>query len=350
MQTVNIIVMGKTGTGKSTLINAVLNEDRAPTGIGRAVTLENQTYEKIMKLSTREYSEGQYGWVLCKLLLYDTVGLEIDPLLTEKTLKKVKEHIQETRKSLYSDDYSMVWFCVSAINKRFEEYETELIRKLSIEYEIPFIIVLTQSISKKKGDLELYIEEKLPDIPLIKVLAKSYPIDDELSVPPMGIDDLLSRSIRDYQGQKVKILENKLNYLHNNRIERLIRIREKCLICIDEKASDAMKIGLLPAACIPFVHGICISMIAELNDIAGINGDMALAANIFTNVILGVIATPFMAIPLLSAGVAKVYVESVGDRYFNALMSVINNSTDEDLRNTALMERRISEELRRLKN
>ena len=38
MNKLNIIVVGKSGVGKSTLINSVFREDLADTGIGRPVT------------------------------------------------------------------------------------------------------------------------------------------------------------------------------------------------------------------------------------------------------------------------------------------------------------------------
>lgn len=45
MEKANVLVMGNSGTGKSTLINAVFKFDRAKTGDGPAVTREMAIYE-----------------------------------------------------------------------------------------------------------------------------------------------------------------------------------------------------------------------------------------------------------------------------------------------------------------
>ena len=69
--------MGKTGTGKSTLINAVLEEDLAPTGTGKPVTRENEVYSKKMLLPVGANDNGRYGCVACRVDMYDTWGLRL---------------------------------------------------------------------------------------------------------------------------------------------------------------------------------------------------------------------------------------------------------------------------------
>lgn len=348
LRSVNIIVMGKTGVGKSTLINAVLEEDIAPTGTGQAVTRENRIYRKEMMLPTKVSEKGQYELVSCRLSMYDTVGLEVDSAITDKTLNEISIHISETKKSFKSDEVSVVWFCVSEVNKRFESFELSLIKKLTIEYEIPFVIVITQGISKKMGDLEMQIKDALPDVPLAKVLAKAYPIDDDVSVPAWGIESLLWASINNYQGRKIRILEEKINLLGRKRKERIDEIERKGMNCIYKHSKVVSKIGILAVGCVPFVHGICIKMLSDLNGIVGIKGGKDLASEIFVNAVIGVIATPFMAVPLLSIPVAQAYVEAVGESYLKVLLAVIDKSSDIELKDNSLMAVRIKEELRKI--
>ena len=63
-----IAVMGRTGIGKSTLINSVLGYKAAEVGKGGAVTQENKTYKTLKYINGKEYD----------LYLYDTVGLELN--------------------------------------------------------------------------------------------------------------------------------------------------------------------------------------------------------------------------------------------------------------------------------
>lgn len=60
----NLIIAGKTGVGKSTLINAAFRENLAETGIGAPVTDEG---------SVRCYEKQNFP-----LRIYDTIGLELN--------------------------------------------------------------------------------------------------------------------------------------------------------------------------------------------------------------------------------------------------------------------------------
>lgn len=130
---------------------------------------------------------------------------------------------------------------------------------------------------------------------------------------------------------KVEVLELKLDYLRTEREKKIENIKEKGKNCIEKYGKKAGKIGVLPGGCIPFVHGICISMMMELGKIVGINASKDFASDIFANAIVGIILTPLMVVPGLSTIMAEAYVETVGEDYFDVLLAVIERSTDEEV-------------------
>lgn len=348
MKNIDIIVMGKTGAGKSTIINATLDEDLAPTGSGQAVTKENKVYSKKMMLPIGTASDGKYSLIGCQLNMYDTVGLEIDNTITDSTLSDIKKHIEESKKKMSSEDMHLVWFCVNDRSNRFESYELELIRKLSIDYEIPFIIVLTQCYANEQGELEERIQEVIPEVKHKRVLAKDYKTRGG-NISAFGLMELIQSSVLDYKNLKVEILERKLNSLDEGRKARIQQIENRGKQIISDYESSATKIGFIPGGCIPIVHGMCIKMISELNDIAGFKTGGNFADEVFTNVVLGIVATPLMIVPLLSAAAASSYVSTVGENYLEAMLNVINKSSDRELRDNSLMKERIKKELQNLK-
>lgn len=348
MKNIDIIVMGKTGSGKSTLINAVLEEDLAPTGTGQAVTKQNKIYSKKMLLPVGGDGSRQYGFISCQMNMYDTVGLEIDSLITDTTLKEIRKHIEETKLKMSLDDLHLVWFCVNDRSSRFEKYEQELIRKLSIEYEIPFVIVLTQSFSEERGELGIKIQNTVPEIPQKRILAKDYKTRGG-SISAFGVSELIKTSVNDYKHLKIDVLEKKLNLIDNRRKEKIEKIKKDGNEIIKKHTSMARKIGFVPGGCIPIIHGICIKMISNLNNLAGFRGGKGFAVEIFSEIIFGMIITPLMAVPLLSTKVAETYIQAAGEFYFEAVLNVLDQSSDKELMDNTLIKERLKAELKKLK-
>lgn len=79
LNTLNIIVAGKTGVGKSTLINSVFREKLAETGMGKPVT---QHMRKITKKGV-------------PLAIYDTRGFELGKEVQAEVKREVTETISK---------------------------------------------------------------------------------------------------------------------------------------------------------------------------------------------------------------------------------------------------------------
>jgi predicted GTPase len=79
----NIMLIGKTGVGKSTLINNIFRENLAETGIGKPVT---QHLRRISK-------EG------IPINLYDSRGLELDSDVQKKVREDINAEIDRIHKN-----------------------------------------------------------------------------------------------------------------------------------------------------------------------------------------------------------------------------------------------------------
>ena len=125
---VNILIAGKTGVGKSTLINAVFQGNFATTGQGRPVTLKTREIKK----------DG------IPLTLFDTRGLELKEY--DETFKELEGFVKERNNdSNPMNHIHMAWICIDESSRRVEDAEIELCKLLS--NHMPVIGVITKSSS-----------------------------------------------------------------------------------------------------------------------------------------------------------------------------------------------------------
>ncbi|PRR82385.1 YcjF family protein [Clostridium vincentii] len=175
----NIMLIGKTGVGKSTLINNIFRESLAETGIGRPVT---QYLKKITK-------EG------IPINLYDSRGLELDQEIQKKVRNDINAEIDRIHNSRDINTENLihvVWYCINAASNRIEDFEIEWIKELA--QKIPVVIVLTQSFSDNSKELEKYIDNLNLDIRGIqRVLAEPIKFGS-VELPEFGLVELVEKT------------------------------------------------------------------------------------------------------------------------------------------------------------
>lgn len=168
---VNVVVAGKSGVGKSTLINAIFSGNLAATGHGRPVTLEVREITK----------EGH------PISLFDTRGLELDRF--EDTLRALQDLVVErSRDPDPSRHIHVAWLCISEDSRRVETGESRVAELLGAH--MPVIGVITKS--RSDGGFRAEVQALLPSARnVVRVRALEEELDGGLSLPQMGLKELV---------------------------------------------------------------------------------------------------------------------------------------------------------------
>ena len=159
----NILVMGPTGSGKSTLINEFFNIKDAVESFGDVGTYGFRPYTT----NNSEYT------------LYDSQGIDYSRNINEYTAL-LKDKIIELNKHPNSF-IDMIYYCTNN-NTRLQPEEIDLIRELEKIYDlerVPLIIVHTLAISEHFHlQFENFVKNKYEEkYPVIKILARD--LDDK---------------------------------------------------------------------------------------------------------------------------------------------------------------------------
>lgn len=140
MHKLNIVVVGKAGVGKSSLLNYLVNKEIFETGAGAPVTqdyFEEHTYYDSKTSVT--------------YTLFDTKGIEPDTL--EEFSSNINQQLSHKSKSTdFGSHFHALYYCISAAGKRIEPFETDFIKKMSKVIDV--VIVLTKCDLVSQQDID----------------------------------------------------------------------------------------------------------------------------------------------------------------------------------------------------
>lgn len=263
MPPVNILVAGKTGVGKSTLINAVFRENLAQTGIGKPIT---KHLERITK-------DG------VPIVLFDTKGFE----LNEQVQKEVrKEVLDELQKRISSGDSTKeihaVWYCISSGSHRLESFEEGFLRELS--EKLPVIVVLTQSIIEEDVSelIEYILTLRLKLEGVIPVVAKPYRIGNQ-ELPVTGLKELVHETL--------KLLPEDVEtaFINAQKVD-VMKKAEHARRWARGFITETFMVGFtpIPFADAPILASSQVAMIAKITSIFGVSVSKSLITSIVSSV------------------------------------------------------------------
>ncbi|MCS6864634.1 MAG: GTPase [Gemmataceae bacterium] len=263
---VNILIAGRTGVGKSTLINSVFQGQLATTGQGKPVTQ-----------NTREITKGDIP-----LSIFDTRGLEMADF--DATLRTLRTFVSERSREPDARKHIHVgWVCIAEDLRRVERAEEELTQMLA-DF-MPVIVVITKA--RADQNFRALVQSMLPRARnVVRVRAIREELDDGHAIPQMGLQELIALTMEVVpEGQRRAVTAAQ-------KVDIALKKKQAHLI-VAGAAASAAAVGATP---IPFsdaalIVPIQVGMLAGITATFGLSFNEGFLASLVGSVITGAGAT-----------------------------------------------------------
>ncbi len=259
----NVLLIGKTGVGKSTLLNAVFREPLAKIGSGRPVTQD-----------VRQYVKDDFP-----ITAYDTPGLELSGEQIQRVQLDIAQLIEDKRLKPMSEHIHVIWYCISHEGQRIEAVEVEWLQKLDLK-DIPVILVITKTLTRKHSEfLQALDAENLPVRQIVPILAEPVALDDEITIASHGLDQLVEVTFELLPEVARKAFVNG---------SRSISLKSRAAMSyLSGYIATAFAIGFtpIPFADAPILVTMQTTMLAHLTVLFGLPFDRGFISTVFSSIV-----------------------------------------------------------------
>ena len=206
----NVLVLGKTGVGKSQLINRILEFDKAP--------VSDKIDPCLIDIWPKKYPENENDSKIKWINLFDTEGIECgkdNGNDLENHFKKLEDYFKKNVIDL-DKQINMIWYCVhgNKLEKAEKDYIKNIIDVYKNKCKIPIIFIYTQAYKTEGNNIE-NMENSLKelynnkDFKFIDIISKEYKYINRRTKKEETEEEL---NINELKNQSIELSKNSINF------------------------------------------------------------------------------------------------------------------------------------------